>query len=142
MNQEQSKKVREQTTGAAIEGDRVLGSGLPEPVFEQAPCREAERRGVAFTRQDAGALRYRGEERATALSLDLKVEEKTDPEPTSAGEILPVPETQALTHLRPGDMWRGIPTHFNDRLSRGVKRLVSAPARVSRLDSYAVARLN
>lgn len=52
--------LTEAIIGSAIEVHRILGPGLLEAVYEEALCRELELRGIAFERQVAVDVVYKG----------------------------------------------------------------------------------
>lgn len=52
--------LTEAIIGSAIEVHRILGPGLLEAVYEEALCGELELRGIAFERQVAVDVVYKG----------------------------------------------------------------------------------
>lgn len=52
--------VARKVLGAAIEVHRTLGPGFVEVVYENALCHEMQMRGIAFERQKAATVRYKG----------------------------------------------------------------------------------
>jgi GxxExxY protein len=86
--------------GAAIEVHRALGPGLLESVYEECLCHELNLRGIAFERQVALPLTYKGVRLECGYRLDLVVEGKVVVEVKAADVLIPVYEAQLLSYLR------------------------------------------
>ena len=117
-------KLTEKIIGCAIEVHRQLGPGLLESIYESALAVELDFAGIAFQRQMAIPIVYRGniigEHR-----LDLIVEKSVILELKSVERFDPVFEAQLLTYLRMTKMKIGLLINFNSRLlHEGIKRLI------------------
>jgi|SRR5208337_4666745 len=60
--------------GAAIEVHRALGPGLLESAYEECLCREFNLRGLAFQRQMALPIEYKGVKLDCGYRLDMVVQ--------------------------------------------------------------------
>ena len=110
---------------AAIEVHRTLGPGLLERVYEECLCEELARRRVAFVRQLALPIAYKGKQLDCGFVIDLMVEAKVVLELKSVERVLPVHEAQLLTYLKLTGKRVGLLINFNtERLVDGVVRRV------------------
>jgi len=111
---------------AAIEVHRVLGPGLLESIYEEALCRELEQQGIPLQRQACVPMEYKGLVLATALRLDVLVDEAIIVEVKAVEHLDPVHSAQLLSYLRAANLWLGLLINFNvPLLKNGIKRLVS-----------------
>jgi len=85
---------------AAIEVHRALGPGLLESAYEECLCHELHLRGLAFERQVALPVSYKGVQLDCGYKIDLIVEREVILELKALEAILPVHEAQLLTYLR------------------------------------------
>lgn len=109
----------------AIEVHKELGPGLLESAYEECLCHELSLRGLAFERQVALPVTYKGVKLDCGYKLDLVVEEKTVLELKSVEEITPLHEAQLLTYLRLSGRKVGLLMNFNTALIKdGIIRRV------------------
>ena len=116
--------ITETIIGCAIEIHRHLGPGLLEQTYEAAMCIELDRVGLAFARQPAIRIDYKGlkigEHRA-----DLIVANAVVVELKSVDRFDPVFAAQVLTYLRCTGLRIGLLINFNGRVLRtGIRRFV------------------
>ena len=112
--------------GAAIEVHRALGPGLLESAYEACLGHELSLRGVAYTRQVALTVRYKGVQLDCGYRLDLLVDELVIVELKAVEALEPIHEAQLLTYLRLKGLWLGLLINFNvPALKQGIKRLVN-----------------
>jgi len=124
-----SKLIYEQLTekiiGAAIEVHKTIGPGLLENIYEECLCHELMLRGVAFKRQVAVPLIYKGKNLNCSFRLDMVVEDLVLLELKSVSAILPVHEAQLLTYMRLLNKRVGSIINFNvPVLKNGIVRKV------------------
>ena len=113
--------------GCAIEAHRTLGGpGLLESVYEEALAWELQRSGLRVDRQTAVPIRYKGQQLATPLRIDLLVERKVIVEVKSTVDYNPVFEAQALTYLRLTGLKLALVINFGKRYVKdGLHRVVN-----------------
>lgn len=112
--------------GASISIHRALGPGLLESAYEECLCRELDRAGLAFERQKALPVHYKGVNLDCGYRLDLVVEESIIVELKAVEQILPVHEAQLLTYLKLAAIQVGLLINFNVAvLKHGLKRIVN-----------------
>ena len=110
--------------GAAIEVHRLLGPGFAEAVYEEAFCVELSLRGIAFARQPAIKIGYKGHVVGEGR-LDLLVGNELIVELKAVDALAPVHTAQLLSYLRATDRKLGLLINFNVRLlKQGIVRLV------------------
>ena len=124
-----SKLIYEQLTekiiGAAIEVHKTIGPGLLENIYEECLCHELMLRGVAFKRQVAVPLVYKGKNLNCSFRLDMVVEDLVLLELKSVSALLPVHEAQLLTYMRLLNKRVGFIINFNvPVLKNGIVRKV------------------
>jgi GxxExxY protein len=111
--------------GAAIEVHRHLGPGLLESVYETCLARELALQGIAFERQKAVPIEYKGVKMDAGHRLDFLVEGRVVVEVKAVDEIAPVHAAQVLSYLRSGAYRLGLLINFNvEILRQGIKRIV------------------
>ena len=111
--------------GAAIDVHRQLGPGLLESAYEACLCRELFLREIAFERQVALPLQYRGISVDCGYRLDLIVGGLVVVEVKSASRVLPVHRAQCLTYLKLLGLNLGLIINFNVEMLRlGVHRII------------------
>jgi GxxExxY protein len=124
-------EISEKIIGCAIKVHRNLGPGLLESVYEEALCYELSRAKLRFARQQSVPIKYDQVLLATALRLDLIVEEKVIVDNKAKSTVAPIDKQQLLTYLRLRDIRLGLLINFNvTRLVDGVHRVVN------QLDEY------
>ena len=120
-----AESLTEQVIGLAIEVHRNTGPGLLEAVYEQCLCVELRRAGLAFARQVAIPMLYKGEQVGDGFKADVVVAEQLILEIKSVATILPVHEMQLRTYLRMSGIRVGLLLNFNaPRLMDGLRRYV------------------
>jgi GxxExxY protein len=116
--------VTEQIIGACIEVHRLLGPGLLESAYEQCLCRELGLRGIAFLRQVALPVEYKGVLLDCGYRMDLVVAGTVAVEIKAVDHLQPVHLAQVLTYLKIGGYPTGLLVNFNVTvLKRGLRRL-------------------
>jgi len=104
-------KLTEEIIAAAIEVHKTLGSGLLESIYEEALCIEMELMGLAFQRQLAVEVMYKG--RAIhGQRLDLLVASEVVVEIKSMRTLPEVATAQVLSYLKATGLKRGVITEF------------------------------
>ncbi len=121
IHEELSSGIR----GAAIDVHRTLGPGLLESTYEECLCWELSSRGIAFQRQLALPVNYKGLRLECGYRIDLLVEEKVILELKAVETLLPIHEAQLLTYLKLSSCQLGFLMNFNvEFMKDGIKRLV------------------
>jgi GxxExxY protein len=116
--------LTERIIGCAIEVHRERGPGLPEAACEAALCIELQLRGLAFERQRAFSVYYKGHH-ISQHRPDLIVASEVVVEIKSVERFTPVHEAQILTYLRIASLKVGLLLNFNAATMRaGTKRVV------------------
>ena len=116
--------LTERIIGCALEIHRHLGPGLLESIYEGALCVEFDERGVAYQRQVAIPINYRGKPIGEHC-LDLVVEDLVVLELKSVERMDPIFEAQVLTYLRISGKKVGLLINFNSRLlKQGIQRVI------------------
>lgn len=111
--------------GAAIEVHRQLGPGLMESAYEECLCHELHLRGMAFERQVALPVSYKGLRLDCGYKMDLVVDKQVVLELKCVERILPVHEAQLITYLKLSGMGVGLLINFNvSLLANGIIRRV------------------
>jgi GxxExxY protein len=111
---------------AAIEVHRALGPGLLESTYEECLCHELALQGLAFERQVALPVRYKGVGLDCGYRLDLIVADKLVLELKAVTRFEPIHEAQLLTYLKLANKKLGLLLNFNVPLLRdGIKRIVN-----------------
>jgi GxxExxY protein len=108
-----SEALTREIIGAAIEVHRELGPGLLESAYEACFCRELTVRRLAFERQVALPLVYKGERLDCGYRIDLIVAGSVVVEIKSVEATLPIHEAQLLTYLRLSRKRIGLLINFN-----------------------------
>jgi len=111
--------------GAAIEVHRVLGPGLLESAYEECLCHELSLRGIAFERQLALPVNYKGVKLDCGYRLDIVLPGKLVIEVKAVEALAPIHDAQLLTYLKLAGIRTGLLLNFNVPLLRdGIRRLV------------------
>src|SRR5688572_21576337 len=108
--------------GAAIEVHRCLGPGLAEGLYGDAFAIELTLQGIAFERQCAVVLEYRGQ-RLRPQRIDLVVEGLLVIEIKAVDRLHPVHRAQVISYLRATSLQIGLLMNFNAPVL-DVKRVV------------------
>jgi len=105
--------LTEQIIGAAIDVHREVGPGLLESAYEECLCHELHLRRMAFERQVALPVEYKGIHLDCGYRLDIVVENVVVLELKCVEHILPVHEAQLLTYLKMSRKRLGLILNFN-----------------------------
>ena len=120
-----NEEITEKIIGAAIEVHRHLGPGLLESAYEECLCQELTLRKVAFKKQVALPVEYKGLRLDCGYRMDLVVEQKVVVEIKSVEALLPIHDAQILTYLKLSGFHVGLLMNFNvPLLKKGIKRFV------------------
>lgn len=112
--------------GSAIEVHRCLGPGLLESVYLECLCHELRMRNVAFDREIALPLRYKGLALEQVYRLDLVVAGSIVVELKSVERLLPIHEAQVLTYLKLKRLPLGLLINFKVAVLRsGIVRIAN-----------------
>lgn len=111
--------------GAAIEVHRELGPGLLESAYEECLAIELTESGIAFARQVALPVIYKGRQLDLAYRVDMIVEARLVLELKAVETLLPIHQAQLLTYLRLTGIRTGLLLNFNAAVLRdGLRRMV------------------
>ena len=102
-----------------------MGPGLLESVYEECLCHELGRARLLFRRQVDCPIHYGNFQLATALRLDLLVQERVIVEVKAVDRLLPIHDAQLITYLRLTGKNLGLLLNFNTiHLRHGIRRKV------------------
>jgi len=120
-------KITDLVIAAAIEVHKTLGGpGLLESIYEDALAYELGLKKIAFQRQLAVPVLYKGVPVRDALRLDLLVEDRVVIEVKATEKMLEVHSAQVLTYLRLINRKLGLVLNFGQSLLRnGISRVVN-----------------
>ena len=119
-------EISQAVIGAAIEVHRALGPGLIEQPYEEALCHELHLRGLAFERQQAVPVTYKGVRLSANLRLDLVVEQRVIIDLKAKEQITPIDKAKLRTYLRLSGRHLGLIINFHvERLVDGIVRVVN-----------------
>jgi len=114
-----------QIIGAAIDVHKALGPGLLESTYEACLCRELSLRELAFERQKALPVEYKGIKLDCGYRLDIVVAQTVVIEIKAISNIEPIHEAQLLTYLKLGGWKVGLLINFNvPILKQGIRRRI------------------
>ena len=99
-----AERLTDRVIGLAIEVHRHTGPGLLESVYEQCLCRELGDAGIAFARQVAIPVLYKGAPVGDGFKADIVVAHELILEIKAVTAILPTHEVQLRTEPR----WPGL----------------------------------
>lgn len=118
-------QISEQVIGAAIEVHRHLGPGLLESAYQQCLAHEMSLRGLAFEREKALPVYYKGVSLDCGYRVDFLVEGKVLVELKATEALLPVHSAQVLTYLKLTACRLGLLINWNVPVLRdGIRRVV------------------
>ncbi len=110
---------------SAIEVHRYLGPGLLESAYEECLRHEMHLRGLAFQRQVALPVIYKGLPLDCGYHMDLLVRGEVVVELKAVERILAIHQAQLLTYLRLAERQVGLLINFNvPILAHGITRRV------------------
>lgn len=111
--------------GLCLEVHRELGPGLLESAYEEALAYELTEARLAFERQRAMPLLYKGRALACGYRLDFYIGGTLILELKAVNELLPLHHAQLLTYLRLERRALGLLVNFNvPMLKDGIRRVV------------------
>ncbi|MEM1444943.1 MAG: GxxExxY protein [Planctomycetota bacterium] len=111
--------------GAAIAVHRELGPGYLEAVYEEAMAIELSQEGIAFERQKAIPLIYRGQSLAKSHRLDLLIENKLIVELKVCERFEPIHQATLLSYLKATNLELGLLINFQvPVLKDGLTRVI------------------
>jgi GxxExxY protein len=118
--------LSKQIIGAAIEVHHSLGPGLLESAYEACLCHELALRNIAYERQVALPIEYKGVRLDCGYKLDILVQRLVIVERKAVEQLEPIHSAQLLTYLRLKNLWLGLLINFHVPVLRsGIKRLVN-----------------
>ncbi|HET9982982.1 MAG TPA: GxxExxY protein [Longimicrobiales bacterium] len=121
--------LTERIIGAAMTVHRGLGPGLLESTYEACLAAELTERGLAFERQLALPVVYKGIQLDCGYRLDLLVERTVVVELKSVERLDPIYIAQLVTYLKLSAFPTGLLINFNVKpLKDGIRRLNRTPA--------------
>ncbi len=119
-------RLSNEIIGAAIEVHRHLGPGLLESAYEECLCRELSIRQIAFERQKALPVFYKGVKLDCGYRLDIVVKKLVIIELKAVNQIAPIHDAQLLNYLKLSKLKLGLLINFNvTLLKNGLKRIVN-----------------
>ncbi len=117
--------LTERIIGLAIEVHRVVGPGLLESVYAACLCLELNQAGIAFGRQVAIPVTYKGIPIGLGFRADVVVEDAVIVEVKAVPALIPAHEAQILSYLRMSRLGVGLLFNFHSsRLVDGLRRFV------------------
>ena len=112
--------------GAAVEVQRVLGTGLLESAYSAALAIELSEREIGFEREVEVPALYRGRALGTGYRADFIVERALIVEVKAIDIVLEVHRAQLLTYLRLANLKLGLLVNFHIfPVVKGVHRMVN-----------------
>ena len=120
-----AERLTDRVIGLAIEVHRHTGPGLLESVYEQCLCRELGDAGIAFARQVAIPVVYKGAPVGDGFKADIVVAHELILEIKAVAAILTIHAVRLRTYLRMSGIHVGLLLNFNvPRLVDGSRRFV------------------
>ena len=117
-------KLTGEVIGAAIEVHKSLGPGLLESAYEECLCHELDLRKIAYERQKALPVEYKGVRLDCGYRLDVVVGDKLIVELKAVESLLPIHKAQLLTYLKLAGIKTGLIINFNvSALKDGIQRI-------------------
>ena len=115
----------EKVIGCAIEVHRTIGLGLLESAYDACLTHEFQLNGIAFQRDVAIPVLYKGMSLSCAYRADFVVENALLIELKSVERLLPIHQAQVLTYLRLLNLRQGLLMNFNvHKLVDGLRNLL------------------
>jgi GxxExxY protein len=125
ITEEGKDQLSREVIGAAIDVHRALGPGLLESAYEECLCHELSLRRIAFRRQVAQPVEYKGIKLDCGYRIDLLVNERLVVEVKAVDALHPIHTAQLLTYLKLSGHRVGLLLNFHSVvLKDGIKRLV------------------
>ena len=115
----------EKVIGCAIEVHRTIGPGLLESAYDACLTHEFQLNGIAFQRDVAIPVLYKGMSLSCAYRADFVVENALLIELKSVERLQPIHQAQVLTYLRLLNLRQGLLMNFNvHKLVDGLRNLL------------------
>ena len=112
--------------GAAVEVQRVLGTGLLESAYAAALAVELRERGLSFEREVPVPASYKGQMLGVAFRADFLVEGRLLIELKAVEQMTDLHRAQLLSYLRVSGLRLGLLINFHAfPVVKGVKRVVN-----------------
>ena len=112
--------------GAAVEVQRVLGTGLLESAYANALAIEFGERGLRFQREVPVHARYKGQEVGVAYRADFVVQGSVIVELKALDSVIEAHRAQLLTYLRLSGLKLGLLINFHAfPVVKGIHRMVN-----------------
>ena len=112
--------------GAALEVQKVLGTGLLESAYAAALAIELQDRGLRFQREAAIAGMYKGREIGVAYRADFIIEDTLLVELKAIDGLTDLHRAQVLSYLRLSQLKLGLLLNFHEfPLAKGIQRVVN-----------------
>lgn len=119
-----SGALTERIIGYAIEVHRTLGPGLLESIYEECLCAELKTGNLAFARQVAVPVAYKGRPLECTYRMDLVIERSVIVEVKCVEQIQPGHKAQLLTYMKLSGIPVGLLLNFHTEFLRnGIRRL-------------------
>ena len=111
--------------GAAMNVHSALGPGLLESIYRKCLCHELVKRGRHVILEKPVRIWYDGVDMGSGLRIDLLVEESVIVEVKAVERMIPVYQSQILSHMKLSGIKIGLLINFNVRhLRHGIQRFV------------------
>ncbi len=103
-----------QVVDCAYKVHQYFGSGLMEKIYEEALCKELEKRQIPLVRQASYPVFYEGDKLNATLQLDLVVDKRIVLELKCTEKIIPTFEAQILTYMKVSGIETGFIINFKE----------------------------
>jgi GxxExxY protein len=121
-----TEDVAREIVDAALAVHRRFGPGLLEDIYEEALAYELAKRGRLVVRQKRCPIFYDGIELASALRIDLLIDDLVLVEVKAVEKLIPIFDAQCLTYLKLTGHRLCLLVNFNVEMIRdGIKRIVN-----------------
>ncbi|HIJ61856.1 MAG TPA: GxxExxY protein [Rhodospirillaceae bacterium] len=111
--------------GLAIEVHRTLGPGLLESAYEECLCHELSQNNIAYRRQVAVPVIYKGLKLDCGYRLDIVADQSLIIEIKAVERLLPIHDAQIMTYLKLTGIHAGLLLNFHSVVLRdGLRRIV------------------
>ncbi len=119
-------EISHSAIGAAVEVQRVLGTGLLESAYAAALAVELQERGLSFEREVPVPASYKGQMLGVAFRADFLIERCVLLELKAVEQITDLHRAQLLSYLRVSGLRLGLLINFHAfPVVKGVKRVVN-----------------
>jgi len=126
IRQLHSNELTEKIIGCAIKVHTALGPGLLESAYEECLAFELSEARIAFERQVALPLVYRGIKLDCGYRMDIVAEDLIIVELKTVERFAPIHQAQLLSYLKLRDLKLGLLINFHVPVLRdGLRRVVN-----------------